>query len=158
MDVSYRLAHVGFTARRVLLIPKGFVQSWGSVVAWASMVMALVVAVGPLVSPCQADDAGRVRESLKGRDGTKWVVPVASDGKTHIPRVCASLKDAYFEGKPEKKVIVHPEIDYWEIRFQAISLFPTQLKERERPVGPPLQTMWLPPFLGDLPWLNLTIR
>ena len=142
MDVSCRLAHVGFTARRVLLIPKGFVQSWGSVVAWASIVMALVVAVGPLVSPCQADDAGRVRESLKGRDGTKWVVPVASEGETRIPRVCASLRDAYFEGKPESKVIVHPEIEYWEIRFQGTPAsanvvlefdeFPSTLEEAKR--------------------------
>ena len=55
---------------------------------------------------------------IEKRSGTRWIVPLAETGKTIIPRVCASLRASYFEGKPDKSVIVHPEIEYWEIRFK----------------------------------------
>ncbi|MFK7767260.1 MAG: hypothetical protein AB8B55_08560 [Mariniblastus sp.] len=57
-------------------------------------------------------------ELLAGREGKQWRVPVSDSGATRIPRVCASLKGAYFEGMRDKTVVVHPEIEYWEIRFK----------------------------------------
>ncbi len=55
---------------------------------------------------------------LAAREGNAWRVPVAASGTTRIPRVCASLRAAYFDGMPDKTIIVHPEIEYWELRFQ----------------------------------------
>lgn len=56
-------------------------------------------------------------ELLAAREDKRWIVPVATSGPTRIPRVCASLRGAYFEGMPDNPVIVHPEIEYWELRF-----------------------------------------
>lgn len=111
------------------MVPEGFVRLLGSVVVSASMVMTILFGIGPQTSSCRADDVDRMRESLKRREGTKWVVPIASEGKTRIPRVCASLRDAYFEGKPDSKVVVHPEVEYWEIRLQGTSDSPNVVLE-----------------------------
>ena len=62
------------------------------------------------------------RDLLASRQGTKWRVPVAATGPTRIPRVFASLKSAYFEGMPGKPVVVHPEIQFWELRFKGAAL------------------------------------
>jgi hypothetical protein len=55
---------------------------------------------------------------LAARAGNTWRVPVSEFGPTRIPRVCASLRAAYFDGLPDKPVTVHPEMEYWELRFQ----------------------------------------
>lgn len=55
---------------------------------------------------------------LDGRQGNRWVVELAASGPTRIPRVCASLRGAWFDGHPDSTVVVHPEIEYWEIRFK----------------------------------------
>ena len=57
-------------------------------------------------------------ELLAARQDKQWRVPVAKPGPTRIPRVCASLRASFLEGMPGKTVVVHPEIDYWEIRFK----------------------------------------
>lgn len=84
------------------------------------------IAVG---SPSVGQDSYVTPELLAARQGHKWVVPVAGSGKTRIPRVCASLRAAYFEGSPDKPVIVHPEIEYWEIRFQGKPASPNVVLE-----------------------------
>ena len=51
------------------------------------------------------------------RDGNTWTVPVDGPSPIRVPRVCASLRSATFAGMPERSVVVHPEIEYWELRF-----------------------------------------
>lgn len=65
-----------------------------------------------------AEDSYVSDETLAAREGSRWRVPVAKEGPTRIPRVCASLRAAYFDAMPDKPVVVHPEIDYWELRFK----------------------------------------
>jgi len=65
-----------------------------------------------------AEESYSTPELLAARKGTQWRVPVSADGPTRIPRVCASLKTAHFDGMPDKPVVVHPEIHYWELRFK----------------------------------------
>ncbi|MCR9200012.1 MAG: hypothetical protein NXI04_15360 [Planctomycetaceae bacterium] len=67
-------------------------------------------------APTPADDINP--SVLNGRQGNRWVVPLSESGPTRIPRVCASLRGSWFEGHPEASVVVHPEIEYWEIRVQ----------------------------------------
>jgi len=89
-------------------------QSWLPQIALA---LCLVVA-----SRGVAEDTYSTPELLAAREGNKWHVPVAETGPTRIPRVCASLRAAYFDGKPDKTVTVHPEIEYWELRFKGDAL------------------------------------
>lgn len=76
--------------------------------------LALIVSASLLPSVAAAGDA----DLLAGRDGVRWLVPVAGDGATTVPRVCASLRTAHFEGHPDAEVVVQPEIDRWELRFE----------------------------------------
>ncbi len=73
-----------------------------------------------LVSQAVAQEAHNYAtpELLAAREGKQWRIPVASPGPTRIPRVCASLRASHFEGMPDQTVTIHPEIDYWEIRFK----------------------------------------
>lgn len=79
------------------------------------VVLAMIVSVVPQL---HAQETNGTLEMLAGREGNRWRVPVAANGRTRIPRVCASLRAAYFDGKPDRPVIVHPEIEYWELRFE----------------------------------------
>lgn len=76
-----------------------------------------------------AQDESKTPEVIGTRSAKRWVVPVAASGATKIPRVCASLSAAYFEGAPDKPVIVHPEIKYWEIRFKGAPVSPNVVLE-----------------------------
>ena len=76
-----------------------------------------------------AQDADKPPELIGTRTEKRWVIPVATSGTTKIPRVCASLRAAYFEGFPDKSVVVHPEIAYWEIRFPGAPVSPNVVLE-----------------------------
>ena len=65
-----------------------------------------------------AQDTYSTPELLDARQEKKWRIPVVASGPTRIPRVCASVRAAYFDGMPDKLVVVHPEIEYWELRFK----------------------------------------
>ncbi|MFK8115665.1 MAG: hypothetical protein AB8B91_25950 [Rubripirellula sp.] len=71
-----------------------------------------------VVSPVLAADSYATPELLAARAGTQWRIAVSESGPTRIPRVCASLRAAYFDGLPDKPVVVHPEIEYWELRYE----------------------------------------
>ena len=71
-----------------------------------------------LASQGTAQDTYSTPELLAAREAKQWRVPLSESGPTRIPRVCASLRRAYFEGMPDQLVDVHPEIEYWEIRFR----------------------------------------
>ena len=99
------------------------------------LLLALAVSSGVLREQSFAQDQTKEQEQLKSQDepgsraklpgtrqGSKWRIPIADSGPTRIPRVCASLRSAYFEGMPDKQVNVHPEIEYWEVRFKGESL------------------------------------
>ncbi|MCG8648619.1 MAG: hypothetical protein MI861_02235 [Pirellulales bacterium] len=93
-------------------------------------------------SPGKAQESDGPAKLAGTRSGNRWVVPIAESGKTRIPRVCASLRAAYFEGFPDKPVIVHPEIEHWEVRFKGepsssrvvleFDSFPVTLEEAKR--------------------------
>ena len=70
---------------------------------------------------------------LAGREGSRWVIPLAQDGPTRIPRVCASLRASYFEGDPDAAVVVHPEITFWEIRYKGKPKSPRVVLEFDSP-------------------------
>ena len=62
----------------------------------------------------QKDDSAKV---VGTRDGNRWIVPLEANGKTKIPRAFASLRSAYFQGYPERKIQVKPEIEHWTLGF-----------------------------------------
>ncbi len=80
-------------------------------------------------STCLAQSDKEMTKLLAGRDGNRWVVPIFLDGDTRVPRVCASLRAAYFEGFPDQTVVFHPEIEYWEIRFKGDAAAPNVVLE-----------------------------
>ena len=96
---------------------------------YKQIVLAMVVCGLAVGTDSAAQDSYGAPELFAAREGNKWVVPVAGTGKTRIPRVCASLRAAYFEGSPDKSVIVHPEISYWEIRFKGNPASPNVVLE-----------------------------
>jgi len=71
-----------------------------------------------LAMKSSAQETYATQELLDSRKAKQWRIPIAESGPTRIPRVCASLRAAYFEGMEDKPVVVHPEIEYWEIRFK----------------------------------------
>lgn len=74
---------------------------------------------------------------LEGRQGNRWVVKLSDSGPTRIPRVCASLRGSWFDGHPEASVVVHPEIEYWEIRFKGERLSNQVVLEFDSPPRTP---------------------
>ncbi len=78
----------------------------------------LLVAVMILATQTSLDAQDDAYPMIGVRNGNQWVVPLQDEGKTRIPRVFASLRAAYFDGHPDVKVNVHPEIKYWELRIK----------------------------------------
>lgn len=85
----------------------------------------LIASVAHAGHPDKAD----LNSTLAGREGNRWVVTLNASEPTRIPRVCASLRASYFEGHPDLSVVVHPEIEYWQIRFKGTPASPRVVLE-----------------------------
>lgn len=76
---------------------------------------------------------------LAGRSGNQLKIRIGEKSKINIPRVCASLSAAYFEGHPNKSVTVHPRQNHWEIRFKSKPESPWIILEFDSPPKLPFE-------------------
>lgn len=67
------------------------------------------------------------------RDGNRWTIPLAPVGPTRIPRVFASIRSATFQNMPNAAIVVHPEIEFWELRYEGAPKSPSAVIEFDSP-------------------------